>query len=104
MSILLALVIGLHPLAWTAPDPACRRLVPMARTAMTEALRIEGAAFPVPWVDDDRVWVAGRDERDAARCVASWGGNPAGGGYHGAVLIELEGGRVLDVAVGRHLR
>lgn len=104
MSIPLALALGLHALSWPAADPACRHLVPVARAAMAEALRTEGATFPVPWLDDDRFWVAGRDERDASRCVVGWGGNPTGGGFHGAVAIDLASGRVLELVVGGHLR
>lgn len=104
MSILLPLAIGFHALAWAIADPACRHLVPVARKAMAEALDKYGVALPVPWFDDERFWVAGRDEADASRCVVGWGGNPTGGGHHGAVLIELANGRVLSVSVGRHLR
>ncbi|MGH7389479.1 MAG: hypothetical protein ACREM3_08470 [Candidatus Rokuibacteriota bacterium] len=104
MSILLTLVIGLHSLNGVIPDAACQKLVPVARAAMVEALRKQGATFPVPWLDDDRFWVAGRDEHDLSRCVFRWGGNPTGGGHHGEVLIDPATGRVLSITVGRHRR
>ena len=104
MSILLTLLIGLHPFGGAIPDVACQRLVSLAQAAMAETLREQGSTLPVPWLDDDRVWIAGRDEHDLSRCVFNWSGNPTGGGYHGAVLIDPATGRVLHVVVGRHGR
>ena len=104
MSILLTVLMELHSLGGAIPDAACRQLVPVARAAMAEAQRRQGATLPVPWLDDDRAWIAGRDEHDLSRCVFGWGGNPTGGGYHGTVLIDPATGRVLHVAVGRHGR
>jgi hypothetical protein len=76
----------------------------IARQAIREALKVKGAVFPVPWLDDDRVWIVETDPEAPGKWLVGWGGNPTGGGYHGGVVIDQVSGQVESVHIGRHLR
>ena len=89
------------------PGPAgltADQLITIARNAIRDALKHEKDKLPVVGLDDDRFWTIQTEFQTPGKWRVSWGGNPAGGGYHGDVVIEKASGRVDSIHIGRHLR
>ena len=82
----------------------CGQVLTIARDAMREALKHEKDALPVVGLDDDRFWVIQTDIQAPSNWRVGWGGNPAGGGFHGTVIIDKASGKVASVYIGSHLR
>lgn len=87
-----------------AASPACQQLITIARNAMREALKNEKDKLPVVGLDDDRFWAIQTEFQAPGKWRVGWGGNPAGGGFNGHVLIDKVSGNVESVHIGRHLR
>jgi len=93
--------------AQAQPGPTgftCHQLIAIARDAMREALKNEKDKLPVVGLDDDRFWAIQTDFQAPGKWRIGWGGNPAGGGFHGQVFIDKASGNVESVHIGRHLR
>ena len=84
--------------------PACQQLITIARNAMREALKNEKDKLPVVGLDDDRFWAIQTEFQAPGKWRVGWGGNPAGGGFNGHVIIDKASGQIDSVHVGRHLR
>jgi len=87
-----------------AAGPACQQLITIARKAMREALKNEKDKLPVVGLDDDRFWAIQTEFQAPGKWRVGWGGNPAGGGFNGHVIIDKASGEIDSVHIGRHLR
>jgi hypothetical protein len=76
----------------------------IAREAIRVALKNEKDKLPVVFLDDDRFWAIQTDYQRPDKWRVGWGGNPAGGGYHGHAVIDKATGKVETVHIGRHSR
>ena len=82
----------------------CGQVLTIARDAMREALKKEPDKLPVVGLDDDRFWAIQTDFQAPGKWRIGWGGNPAGGGFNGHVIIDKASGKVASVYIGSHLR
>lgn len=82
----------------------CLQLISIARETIREALKKEPDKLPVVGLDDDSFWAIQTDFQAPGKWRIGWGGNPAGGGFNGHVIIDKASGRVDSVHIGRHLR